>query len=64
MASTLVRGKYVICKALDRTSVEMIEDGAVFQQDGRIVEVGPYDQLAQKYTPDQVVGSPHHAGLR
>lgn len=60
MASTLVRGKYVICKAIDRTSVEMIEDGAVFQQDGRIVEVGPYDQLAQKYTPDQVVGSPHH----
>ena len=60
MASTLVRGKYVICKTLDRTAVEMIEDGAVFQQDGQIVEVGTYSQLAQKYNPDQVVGSPHH----
>jgi cytosine/adenosine deaminase-related metal-dependent hydrolase len=52
MASTLVRGKYVICKALDSLSIEMIEDGAVFQQDGRIVEVGPDAELAQRYSPD------------
>ena len=49
MASTLVRGKYVICKTLDHTSVEMIEDGAVFQQDGRIVEVGPYGQIGRAH---------------
>lgn len=59
MSSTLVRGKYVICKALSRTEAEIIEDGAVFQQDGRIVEVGSYQELAAKYQPDHVLGSAH-----
>ncbi|GAB4372355.1 MAG: TRZ/ATZ family hydrolase [Elainellaceae cyanobacterium] len=60
MASTLVRGKYVICKALNRFEAEIIEDGGVFQQDGRIVAIGPYEELAAKYQPDHVLGSANH----
>jgi 5-methylthioadenosine/S-adenosylhomocysteine deaminase len=63
MPSTLIRGKYVICKAIDRNTVEMIEDGAIFQQNGKIVEVGNYDDLAAKYQPDQLVGSANHVVL-
>lgn len=63
MPSSLIRGKYVICKALDRDTVELIDDGAVFQQDGKIVEIGTYEDLAAKYQPDQVVGSPNHVVL-
>jgi cytosine/adenosine deaminase-related metal-dependent hydrolase len=53
----------------------MIENGAIFQQDGKIVEIGSYDELFAKYQPDVVLGSPddvvmpgfvnshHHVGL-
>ncbi|MEM9815179.1 MAG: amidohydrolase family protein [Cyanobacteria bacterium P01_D01_bin.6] len=59
MVSTLIRGKYVITKALSRTEAEILEDGAIFQQDGRIVEIGSYAELAAKYQPDTVLGSAH-----
>ncbi len=60
MPSSLIRGKSVICRAIDRNEIEAIDDGAVFQQDGRIVEIGRYSDLAEKYQPDQQFGSPEH----
>jgi 5-methylthioadenosine/S-adenosylhomocysteine deaminase len=63
MPSSLIRGRSVICRAIDRDQVEMIDDGAIFQQDGKIVEIGKYEDLAAKYQPDQVVGSPNHVVL-
>lgn len=75
MPSSLIRGKYIICKTLSRTEVEIIENGAIFQQDGRIVEIGNYADLAAKYDADEIIGSGadvilpgfvnshHHVGL-
>ncbi|MUL36214.1 amidohydrolase family protein [Gloeocapsopsis dulcis] len=75
MHSSLIRGKYVICKVLSRTDVEIIEDGAIFQQNGKIIEIGKYADLTEKYQPDQILGSSedvvlpglinchHHVGL-
>ncbi len=63
MASSLVRGKYVVCKVEDRHTPHVIEDGAVFQRDGVIVEVGPYAELAARHQPDEVLGSPDHVVL-
>ena len=40
MGSALVRGRYVVV-GVARGRPEVIEDGAVFQRDGVIVEVGP-----------------------
>ena len=37
MASSLVRGKYVVCKVTGRREAQVIEDGAVLQRDGVIV---------------------------
>jgi hypothetical protein len=42
MASSLVRGKYVISKVTGPNSAVVISDGAVLQQDGLIMEVGTY----------------------
>jgi cytosine/adenosine deaminase-related metal-dependent hydrolase len=63
MASTLVRGKYVICKVVDRSEAYVVDDGAVFQRDGVIVEVGRYRDLAAKYRPNEVLGSAEHVVL-
>lgn len=60
MSMSLVRGKAVVCRALDNETVEVIEDGAVVQQDGTILAVGPYADLIAQYQPDDILGSPHH----
>src|SRR6266436_1080033 len=60
MASSLIRGKYVITKVTSRTEAEVIADGAVFQRDGVVVDVGPYAELAARHRPDEVLGSPEH----
>lgn len=63
MTSSLIRGKYIICKALSRTEVQIVEDGAIYQDSGKIVEIGNYQELAQKYQPDQRLGSAEHVIL-
>jgi len=60
MASSLIRGRYVVAKVTSRTEARVVTDGAVFQRDGRIVEVGPYADLAARHRPDTVLGSPDH----
>ncbi len=75
MALSLIRGKHVICKVLNRNEAEVLEDGAVVQRDGIIVALGKYRELVQQYQPDEVLGSDeyvvmpgmvnshHHVGL-
>ena len=61
MASSLIRGKYVICRAgddADTTSV--ISDGAVLQRDGVIVDVGLYERLRTSSDADEVIGGANH----
>ena len=60
MASSLIRGKYVICKVTSHTEAQVIEDGAVFQRDGTIIEIGKHRDLTAKYQPDDVIGSAEH----
>ena len=60
MASSLVRGKYVICRITGRDSAEVVSDGAVYQEDGAIVEVGKYDDLKAKHPDAEVIGSPSY----
>ena len=57
MPTSLIRGKYVITRVLDNDTSEIISDGAVFQRDGEIIEVGRYDDLKSRHTPDEEIGS-------
>ena len=41
----------MVCGVTDENSSRIIEDGAVFQRDGEIVEVGPYAELILRHTP-------------
>jgi 5-methylthioadenosine/S-adenosylhomocysteine deaminase len=60
MATSLIHGKYLICKVTSRTEAQLIEDGAVFQRDGTIIDIGKYADLAMKHQPDTVFGSSEH----
>ena len=75
LPSSLIRGKYVICGVADRHHATVIEDGAVFQRDGVIVDVGAHSEIASRHRADAVIGSAddvvlpglvnghHHIGL-
>ena len=75
MASSIIRGKHVITRVIDDNASEVIDDGAVYQEDGAIVEVGSFQDLNGRYSPDEVVGdgtqlampglvnAHHHVGL-
>ena len=63
MPTTLIRGKYVVCKVSEQDTVEVIDDGAVFQKDGEIIDVGKYDTIKAGYTADEEIGSDQHVVL-
>ncbi len=74
MPATLIRSRAAITKAT-RTTTDIIPDGAVLQEDGVIVAVGPFEDLQRRYRDAPVLGSGreilipafvnghHHVGL-
>ena len=75
MTTTLIRGKYLVTRVIDRHKVEIIEDGAVLQKDGLVVETGTFADLEKMNPEAKVLGGPglvlmpgfvnghHHVGL-
>jgi len=63
MTSSLVRGKYIVCGIDDRGQPRVIADGAVFQRDGVILDVGPWADLSRRHVADEVVGDGRHVVL-
>jgi cytosine/adenosine deaminase-related metal-dependent hydrolase len=61
MGSSLIRGRYVLPGAASGVA-SVIEDGAVLERDGTIVEVGPAAALAH-HAVDRILGSPGHVVL-
>ena len=59
MASAMVRAKWIVTAIRSHTP-EMIEDGAVLQRDGKIVEIGRYEDLAARHRADEIIGSSEH----
>ena len=61
MPSSLIRGKYVLTAAGDTGQITTLSDAAVYQEDGLIVAVGPYDELKARYSPDTELGGPNYS---
>ena len=60
MATTLVRGRYIICRVSGREQVEVIENGAVLVRDGVIIATGSFEDLETDASYDKVIGSTDH----
>jgi 5-methylthioadenosine/S-adenosylhomocysteine deaminase len=63
MPASLVRGRYVVTRVTGREEAEVLEDAAVFQQDGVIRDVGPFDAFRHRYPAVEVLGSGDHVVL-
>ena len=60
MSATLIRGKYLVCRATGRDSIALYEDAAMFQRDGEILEIGPYRTLKASHSEVPELGSAQH----
>lgn len=75
MATSLIRSRALITRAINRGEAETIDDGAVLQEDGVIQEVGTFADLSRRFPTTTVQGSGrevmlpgfvnghHHVGL-
>ena len=57
MPASLIRSRAMVTHAIDRHRWDEITDGAVLQEDGRIVEIGTYQELSREHPNVMVVGS-------
>ena len=53
----------MVARAVGRDGAEVLEDAAVFQQDGVIQDIGPYETLRRRHQPNEVLGSSDHVVL-
>lgn len=60
MPSSLVRGRYIFGRAAGATAVGVLQDAAVFQRDGEILEIGRYAELRARHPQVPEIGSDHH----
>jgi len=60
MPTSLIRAKYVITRVTGPDSARVITDGAVYQEDGVIREVGDYRDLRARHPDSEVLGSTRH----
>ena len=60
MASSLIRGKHLLSPASSGETT-VLYDAAVYQEDGVIKEVGPYQSLRAKRRPDEELGGLDYA---
>lgn len=63
MSVTLVRGKYVIERVIDRDTPVIHEDGAVAVDGDRVVAIGPHADLSVRYPDAGTLGSDQHVVL-
>lgn len=55
MTSSLIWGRHLVVKAEEEQSIT-IDRGAVYQENGVVLDIGNYDLLKDKYNPDEVLG--------
>ena len=63
MPSSLIWGRHLIAGADGNGDARVVPQGAVFQRNGEIVEVGPADDLRARHSPDEEIGSTDHLVL-
>jgi cytosine/adenosine deaminase-related metal-dependent hydrolase len=63
MPSSIIRGKRLLVRIDPSGEPVIVDDGALFQQDGVIVAVGSFADIRERFTADEIVGSEHHVVL-
>lgn len=60
MGETIVEAKWILRGVVDRHEVELLQDSAMLQRDGRVVAFGSTDELRVQAPGAQIRRYPHH----
>src|SRR5450830_884457 len=75
MKKKIFKAKWIVRGVHNRDEADILEDGAILEQDGVIVDMGPFDEIDRRYpgvevygSDDQIilpgfVNSHHHVGM-
>lgn len=63
MPSLIIRGKHLLVRIDAAGEPVIVDDGALFQDNGIIVAVGKFAEIMARYSADEIVGSDHHIVL-
>jgi cytosine/adenosine deaminase-related metal-dependent hydrolase len=60
MSTALVRAKWIVTGVRDRHTPEIISDGGLVHEHGRVVAVGPFNEMVARYPDAPVTHHPSH----
>ena len=63
MSTAIVRAKWIVTGVEDRNTPVVHHDAGLVHQDGKVVAVGPFEQIAAQYPTAPVTHYPRHALL-
>jgi 5-methylthioadenosine/S-adenosylhomocysteine deaminase len=60
MKESIFKAKWIVRGAIDRERADVLENGALMQRDGVIVDIGPLNEITTKYPTVEIIGSDDH----
>src|SRR5262245_7145862 len=63
MTTALVRAKWIVTGVQDRHTPRIVDDGALAHEHGKVLAVGPFDEMRQRYPNAPVTQFPQHVLL-
>ena len=57
MSDSIIYGKYVVTKVIDKHSARVLHNSAIYQKDGIIVEIGAKGEILQRHPNTPIWGS-------
>ena len=60
MTAALVRAKWIVTGVQDRHTPEILSDAALAHEDGKVLAVGPFDEMRLRYPDAPVTQHPRH----
>lgn len=55
--ASLIRGRYIICRVTGRDEVQLLTDAALYQENGRISDLGSWTEMRARYPHAPVLGT-------
>jgi len=63
MTESIFKAKWIVRGAIDRDHADVLKNGALFQRDGVIVDIGPLVEIEARYPNVEVIGTDDHTIL-
>ncbi|GAA5234197.1 amidohydrolase family protein [Verticiella sediminum] len=63
MSCSLVRAKWIVTGVQDHHTPQVVNDGALAHENGKVIAIGPFEEMRRRYPEAPVTHHPRHALL-